>query len=113
MWLRFSTTRTRWPAPAARRSARTLPAKPAPTISQSNIEATGHFRLRAGKCRFELFRHLLPGGVPGGGLQRAVDRGQPGRVRARFKSSLAGGRELPRSRGDADQAGLAVRGDDV
>src|SRR5215218_2622493 len=118
---RRSMTRTRSLRWLARRSASTLPAKPAPTISQSYTGLLRRYDIgRRGRGRArglsEAFEHQLvhrrPGLVPGAGGKVPIHPRQPGLPRT-LEQRLGLAHRLERGLGDLDEPLLAVGAYDV
>src|SRR4051794_37228117 len=111
MWSRRSMMRTRSLRWLAIRSAMTLPAKPAPTINQSNTGNTflggGGNRLQEDAARQNLLMHRFPGLIPGARCELAVDSGEPRRLALRHEL-LGAAHELFRRTCDLDEAGRAI-----
>src|SRR4051812_36245491 len=90
IWGRLSISSTFCPIWEASRSAMTLPAKPAPTTSQSNMHGPGRDMnaLLMGRTALDEIFHTRPGQIPGVVEQMVVDLAHP-RLSRHVQQALA------------------------
>src|SRR5262245_17835805 len=93
--------------------AMTLPAKPAPTMSQSNTsflprnDGSGSASRRLRQQTIDLPAHRRPSSIPGNLRQMGIDLAQPVIVRA-FEQEPGAGDEIVSARGNLDETLLAI-----